>query len=158
MSISSPTRTASPPLSIPYANATDTFFVLGNNLGHADSAYKANDGLVFYDNPPDNFYSNNQTYNPASWLNFTLPQARNFSSVTIVVYNDSQRNGVLACPDSLYFYISNSTASTRLNTGTNISNDDSLVVQRTPWTTCQLNARNTLFFNESVTADTCLSI
>jgi hypothetical protein len=58
---------------------------------------------------------------------------------------------MLACPDSLYFYVPNSTASTRLNTSTDISSDDSLVVQRTPWTTCQLNAR--LSFNESVTAD-----
>jgi hypothetical protein len=60
---------------------------------------------------------------------------------------------MLAFPDSLYFYVPNSTASTGLNTSTNISNDDSLVVQRTPWTRCQLNARNTLSFNESVTAD-----
>ena len=34
-----------------------TFFVLGNNLGYANSAYKANDDLVFYDNPSDNLYS-----------------------------------------------------------------------------------------------------
>ena len=60
---------------------------------------------------------------------------------------------MLACPDSLYFYVPISTASTGLNTSTNISNDDSLVVQRTPWTRCQLNTRNTLSFNESVTAD-----
>ena len=34
-----------------------TFFVPGNNLGYADSAYKANDDLAFYDNLPDNLYS-----------------------------------------------------------------------------------------------------
>ena len=68
--------------------------------------------------------------------------------------DDSQRNGVLACLDSLYLYVSNSMASTGLNTSTNISNDDSLVVQRTPWATYQLNVRNTLSFSESVTADT----
>ena len=141
--------------SLPYANATDTFFILGNNLGPADSAYKANDGLVFYDNPPDNFYSNNQTYNPASWLNFTLPHARNFSSVTIAVYDDSPRNGAIACPDGLYVYVSNTTTTgSGLNTSTNSAEEDSLVAQRTPWTTCQENARNTIAFNASVTADT----
>ncbi|KAK5216843.1 hypothetical protein LTR72_010213 [Exophiala xenobiotica] len=142
--------------SLPYANATDTFFVLGNNLGPADSAYKANDGLVFYDNPPDNFYSNNQTYNPASWLNFTLPRARNFSSVTIAVYDDSQRGGALACPAGLYVYVSNTTATAGngLNTSTKASSQDRLVAQRTPWSSCQPNARNTISFNASVTADT----
>ncbi|KIV78006.1 hypothetical protein PV11_09774 [Exophiala sideris] len=142
------------PTSLPYANSTDTFYVLGNNLGPADSAYKANDGLVFYDNPPDNFYSNNQTYNPASWLNFTLVRARNFSSVTIAIYDDSQRNGALACPAGLYVYASNTTAGQGLNTSTTASTQDNLVAQRTPWTTCQPNARNTIAFNSTVTADT----
>lgn len=140
--------------SLPYANSTDTFYVLGNNLGPADSAYKTNDGLVFYDNPPDNFYSNNQTYNPASWLNFTLPRARSFSSFTIAVYDDSQRNGALACPAGLYIYAKNTTASRSLNTSTNSSTQDSLVAQRTPWTACQPNARNTIALNSTVTADT----
>jgi len=88
-------------------------------------------------------YFNNQTYNPAG-KEFLLHR-----DCGVPLYHDSRRNGVLACSDSLYFYVSNSTASTGLNTNTNISND----VQRTPWTTCQLNARNTLSFNESVTAD-----
>lgn len=84
-------------LSIPYANATDTFFVLGNNLSHADSAYKADDSLVFYGNPPDNLYFNNQTYNPTSWLNFTPPPARNFSSTTIAVYHCTTIVGGTVC-------------------------------------------------------------
>lgn len=139
------------PKSVPYANATDTFFVAGNNLGPAQSPYKANDGLVFYDNPPDNYWTNNQTYHPASWLNFTLPRARTFDSVTIAVYEDASRNGSIACPDGVYVYVSNSTNS---SVSTDSSGGDTLVLQQTPWSTCLGNSRNTLSFNDSVTADT----
>ena len=89
------------PLSFPFANGSDTFFVAGNNLGPGYVAAKANDGLVFYDNPPDNFWSNNQSHTVASWLNFTLPRARTFSTVTIAVYDDSARNGAIACPEAV---------------------------------------------------------
>lgn len=136
--------------SLPFANATDTFFQAGNNLGAVASPNKANDGLVFYDNPPDNYWTNNQTYNPASWLNFTLPRIRNFSSVTIAVYADKDRNGAIACPDSVYVYVSNTTNS---SVTTNAPMQDVLMAQQTPWTTCQGNARNTLTFNNSVNAD-----
>lgn len=139
------------PKSLPYANATDTFFVAGNNLGPAQSPYKANDGLVFYDNPPDNYWTNNQTYNPASWLNFTLPRARTFSSVTIAVYEDASRNGSTACPDGIYVYVSNNTNS---SVSTDSSGGDTLVVQQTPWSSCLGNSRNILTFNASVIADT----
>lgn len=37
-------------------------------------------------------YTPNQTYNPISWLNFTLPLARDFSFITIAMYDDSRRN------------------------------------------------------------------
>ena len=51
--LSNPNIYASP-LSFPYANGTENFAVAGNNLGPVDLPYKAIDGLVFYDNPPDN--------------------------------------------------------------------------------------------------------
>ena len=146
--------------SLPYANATDTFFIAGNNLGPAASPYKANDGLVFYDNPPDNYWTNNQTYHPASWLNFTLPRARTFGSVTIAVYEDASRNGAIARPESVYVYVSNTTNSS-VSTDSPSNAFETLVVQRTPWSTCLGNARNTLTFDAnattssgSVTADT----
>jgi hypothetical protein len=139
------------PLSFPFANGTDTFFAAGNTLGPSYQPSKANDGLVFYDNPPDNFWTNNQSYHVASWLNFTLPRARTFSAVTIAVYGDSDRNGAIACPEAVRIYASNITLTER---AWNSSTNPVMIAQRNPWASCQANARNTVSLNSTVTANT----
>ena len=139
------------PLSFPFANGTDTFFVAGNNMGPAYLPGKANDGLLFYDNPPDNFWSNNQSHTIASWLNFTLPRARTFSAVTIAVYDDSDRNGAIACPEAVRVYASNITV---IEGSLNSSTNPTMVAERSPWSSCIGNARNTINLDGEITANT----
>ena len=134
------------PQSLPFAVGTSSYDVLHNDLGPVDTGYKANDGLVLYDFIPDNYYTNNGSNIPADWLNFTLPRPRTFSSVTIAVYDDSARGGMLHCPAGLYVYVHNTTT-------TSPPNEDHLAFQLIPWSTCEPNSRNTVVFNTSVTTD-----
>lgn len=142
-------------LGFPFANSSNGFPVAGNNLGPVDLPYKANDGLLFYDDPPDNYWSNNQSRTPADWLNFTLPRARPFDSVTLAVFDDSGRNGSIACPSGIQIYASNITVNQGQQNTTMPVTPPVLVAERKPWTTCTGNARNTISFdNGTITANT----
>ncbi len=140
------------PLSFPFANGTDTFFTAGNNLGPSYAPGKANDGLVWYDFTPDNFWSNNQSHTVASWLNFTLPRARTFSAMTIAVNDDSARpQGAIACPEAVRIYASNITV---IQGSLNSSTHPAMVAEKNPWSSCIGNARNTIDLDSEVTANT----
>lgn len=83
----------------PYANATST--------GGSDSPAKANDGYLFYDTTPDNRWTNNGSTSVNDTLQVTFPRPRNFSSVTLAIYSDRARGGVIDCPAAIELYGSN---------------------------------------------------
>lgn len=94
-------------------------------------AWKMNDGLLWYDFTPDNYWTNNQSTVPYSTINITLPRARKLRSLSLAVLADVERGGVVDCPDGIRV--------TDGNTG------QVLAFQR-PWTDCARNALNTVFF------------
>lgn len=75
------------PLSFPYANGTDTFFVAGSNLEPAYAPGKAT--TAWFATTSRQTISGRISHTVASWLNFTLPRARTSSAVTIAVNDDS---------------------------------------------------------------------
>ena len=112
----------------PNASATTTYDL--------DSPFKANDGFIFYDYIPDNRWTNNQSYffNDTYELFFARPQS--FSSVTLAIYSDRARGGMVDCPASLEIY-----------------GDTGVYASLPNFTTiCLPNDRNTIFFNQNVTS------
>ena len=68
---------------------------------------------------------------PFSKVGIKLPRARNFSSVSIAIFDDSDRGGVIKCP-----------ASVRITT-----NNGTVLADREHWNTCKPNALNTIVFD-----------
>ena len=81
------------PGSYPLIEATYTYSL--------DSPYKANDGVVFYDSIPDNRWTNYQSSSESDTLNVTFARPRNFSSVTLALFYDIDRNGQIDLPSEI---------------------------------------------------------
>lgn len=90
-----------------------------------------NDGLLWYDTTPDNFWTNNQSWVPYNTITIDLASPREFSSVSLAILDDSASGGVLRCPQSIQVKDT--------NTGLTLA-------ERNPWTDCQPNELNTVLF------------
>ena len=94
-------------------------------------AWKMNDGLLWYDTTPDNFWTNNQSLVPYATINITLPRARNMTSLSLAVFADVERGGVVDCPEGIKIWDG--------HTG-------QVLAFKNPWTDCVRNALNTVLF------------
>ncbi|KAH9826869.1 Six-hairpin glycosidase [Teratosphaeria destructans] len=94
-------------------------------------AWKMNDGLLWYDTTPDNRWTNNQSETPYATLAITLPRARKISSVSLAIFADVERGGVVDCPAGVKV-VDGRTKKT--------------VAFQNPWTDCVGNALNTISF------------
>lgn len=113
-----------------------------NADGRTYDAYKLLDGLLWYDSIPDNYWTNNQSTTPFNTLNITLPRARNMSSISLAVRDDTKAGGVIACPAAVQVTDRGGTK----------------LLSRAPWTDCQPNALNTLTFDVGESTSDFLSI
>lgn len=93
-------------------------------------AWYLNDGLLWYDELPDNRWTNNQSEIPYSTINITLPRPRKIHSISLGIYVDVQRGGVSACPDGIR--VTDSKGET--------------IAFKRPWNDCVPNALNTVPF------------
>ncbi|KAK4900274.1 hypothetical protein LTR27_002498 [Elasticomyces elasticus] len=93
-------------------------------------AWKMNDGLLWYDTTPDNFWTNNQSRIPYSTINVTLARPRKIHSVSLAVLVDTERGGVSACPEGIKV----------------VDGNGDTVAFKNPWTDCVPNALNTVPF------------
>lgn len=94
-------------------------------------AWKMNDGLLWYDETPDNYWTNNQSEVPYSTITITLPRARDIHSVSLALLSDVERGGVVECPEGIRVVDA--------RTGDTVAYKD-------PWDDCVPNALNTVPF------------
>ncbi|KAI6087721.1 Six-hairpin glycosidase-like protein [Hypoxylon rubiginosum] len=69
-----------------------------------DYHYKAIDGVLFYDTIPDNRWTNDGSPNENDTLTVTFARPRNISSVTLALYSDVARGGVIDVPSRIEIY------------------------------------------------------
>jgi hypothetical protein len=101
-------------------------------------AWKMIDGLLWYDTTPDNRWTNNQSETPFNTISVTLPRPRQMNSISLAIYDDTARGGVIACPHGIIIHDRNG----------------SVLASRNPWTSCTPNALNTILFNSDTTNNT----
>jgi hypothetical protein len=80
----------------PMANATFTY--------PADYSFKAIDGVLYYDQSPDNRWTNYQSPHVNDTLTVHFARPRNVSSVTLALYSDVARGGGIDLPASIEIY------------------------------------------------------
>jgi len=115
------------PHGLPSIEAGYTFNDYGSQ---SQQAWKLNDGLLWYDSVPDNRWTSNQTSAPVNKLTITLPRPRTFGSVSLAVFDDSDRGGVIRCPNAIKI----------------LSHDNNILAFREPFN-CIPNALNTIVFD-----------
>lgn len=93
-------------------------------------AFKMNDGLLWYDTVPDNRWTNNQSEFPYSTISITLPRAREMHSISLAIFVDVDRGGVVDCPQGIKV----------------VDGNGDTVAMKNPWNDCVPNALNTLPF------------
>jgi hypothetical protein len=94
-----------------------------------------NDGLLWYDTTPDNRWTNNQSEVPYSTINITLPRSRRMRSISLALFVDVGRGGVVDCPDGI-----------KVTDG-----KGKVVAFKHPWHDCVPNALNTVLFANPAT-------
>jgi hypothetical protein len=94
-----------------------------------------NDGLLWYDTTPDNRWTNNQSEVPYSTINITLPRSRRIHSVSLGLFVDVDRGGVVDCPNGIKV----------------TDNQKRIVAYKYPWNDCVPNALNTVLFADPAT-------
>ncbi|KAK8256672.1 Six-hairpin glycosidase-like protein [Phyllosticta capitalensis] len=106
-------------------------------------SWKLNDGLVWYDEIPDNRWTNNQSTTPFNTLTITLPRARALESISLAVYADVDKKpgslpggGLIACPARVIVEDARSGA-VLAERGSDAD----------PWPDCVPNALNTIAFD-----------
>ena len=112
-------------------NVTADYVLNTNGDESPYEAWKLNDGLLWYDTTPDNRWTNNQSTTPYNTITVTLPRARKISSVSLAIFADTERSGVIACPSDVLVTLGNG----------------SVVAERRNWTDCVPNAVNTILFD-----------
>lgn len=80
----------------PTADATFTY--------PADYSYKAIDGVVYYDQVPDNRWTDYTSPNANDTLTVYFARPRNISSVTLALYSDISRGGSVDLPGRIEIY------------------------------------------------------
>jgi hypothetical protein len=80
----------------PTASATFTY--------EADNPYKAIDGYLFYDDIPDNRWTNYQSPSPNDTVTIAFARPRSISSVTLAMYSDIARGGAVDVPAAIEIY------------------------------------------------------
>ena len=124
------------PWNLPAVTADYALNLQGDNAPYI--AWKMNDGLLWYDTTPDNRWTNNQSQVPYSTINITLPRPRKIHSISLGIFVDVERGGVVECPDGI-----------KVSDG----NSGEVVAFKKPWTDCVPNALNTVpFANANKTA------
>lgn len=118
------------PWGFPNITATDYYSANGDLSPY--EAFHLNDGLMWYDEIPSNFWTNNQSTTPTDTLNITFPRPRTFNSISLAVLSDIEQGGVIACPEAI-----------RISDG----NTGAVYASRNPWTACKPNALNTILFD-----------
>ncbi|KAI7342929.1 hypothetical protein KC336_g23116, partial [Hortaea werneckii] len=116
-----------------YPNVSTTWCLNPDGDDCLYPAWKMNDGLLWYDTTPDNRWTNNQSFSPYSTLDLRFARPRKIHSLSLAVFADSDRGGVVACPEGL-----------RIADG----RDNRTVAFQHPWTDCVPNALNTIFFSD----------
>jgi hypothetical protein len=116
------------PWGLPRITADYTFSSNGDIAPY--EAWKMIDGLLWYDTTPDNRWTNNQSESPFTTLSITLPRPRQINSVSLAIYEDTNRGGVIACPQAIRIADGNGT----------------VLAERNPWA-CIPNALNTVLFD-----------
>ncbi|KUJ12643.1 uncharacterized protein LY89DRAFT_673592 [Mollisia scopiformis] len=124
------------PWGLPNVTADYTFSSNGDISPY--EAWKMIDGLLWYDTTPDNRWTNNQSTTPFNTMSITLPRARKFDSVSLGIYADTDRGGVIACPSAIYVYDRSGT----------------LLTHRDPWNGCVPNALNTVLLGNVTSSNT----
>ncbi|CZR59962.1 uncharacterized protein PAC_09857 [Phialocephala subalpina] len=119
------------PWGLPNISADYTFSSNGDLSPY--EAWKMIDGLLWYDTTPDNRWTNNQSTTPFNTISINLPRARKFDSVSLAIFADTDRGGVIACPSAIMIHDRNGT----------------LLASRNPWDGCVPNALNTVLFGNS---------
>lgn len=89
-----------------------------------------NDGLLWYDTTPDNRWTNNQSTVPYSTINITLTRPRRIHSISLALFVDVGRGGVVECPDGIMV----------------TDSKGEVVAFKRPWPDCVPNALNTVPF------------
>ncbi|EMC94647.1 hypothetical protein BAUCODRAFT_158207 [Baudoinia panamericana UAMH 10762] len=117
------------PYNLPSVSADWTLLPNGDISSY--EAWKLNDGLLWYDTTPDNRWTNNQSEVPYSTLTLTLPRPRRIHSVSLAIFADVERGGVVDCP-----------AGIRVVDG----RTNNTVAFKDPWDDCVPNALNTIPF------------
>ncbi|KAI9700527.1 MAG: hypothetical protein M1820_006826 [Bogoriella megaspora] len=126
------------PHGLPNVSADWTFSSNGDLSPY--EPWKMNDGLLWYDTTPDNRWTNNQSTTPFNTVMIRLPRARNISSVSLAIIDDTDRmdgihhGGVVTCPAAIRVTIGNG----------------SVVAERNPWTECKGNSLNTVLFSPPI--------
>ncbi|KAK7542863.1 Six-hairpin glycosidase-like protein [Phyllosticta citribraziliensis] len=119
-------------------------------------AWKLNDGLLWYDDVPDNRWTNNQSTTPFNTLTVTLPRARSLPSISLAVYADANKKGglrgggVMACPARVVVKDARSGA-VLAERGDADGGDGS-------WPACIPNALNTIAFDAGATTTDLLTV
>lgn len=124
------------PWGLPNITADYTFSSNGDSSPY--EAWKMIDGLLWYDTTPDNRWTNNQSTTPFNTISINLPRARKFDSVSLAIFADIDRGGVIACPSALMVHDRNG----------------NLLASRNPWDGCVPNALNTVLFGSSNSSNT----
>lgn len=89
-----------------------------------------NDGLLWYDTTPDNFWTNNQSTVPYSTINITLTRPRGIHSISLALLSDVKRGGGVECPQ-----------------GVKVTDSKGRIVAfKKPWDDCVPNGLNTVPF------------
>ncbi|KAI9751497.1 MAG: hypothetical protein M4579_006033 [Chaenotheca gracillima] len=114
-----------------FPNVTADYLFTANGDASSTQPYKMNDGLLWYDATPDNYWTNNQTSVPFTTVNITLPRPRNFSSLSLAIIDDTAQGGAITCPAGIQIR----------------NNDGAVLAERNPWDTCVPNALNTILFD-----------
>ncbi|KAI0164582.1 Six-hairpin glycosidase-like protein [Xylariaceae sp. FL1272] len=100
-----------------------------------DYEFKAIDGVVFYDDIPDNRWTNYQSPNDNDTLTVTFARPRNISSITIALYSDAARGGSVDLPSKVEIYGSNGLIKTVDDSSELLANDKTEITFDTVETT-----------------------
>lgn len=116
-------------------NVTADWIFSSNGDESSYLPWKMNDGLLWYDTTPDNRWTNNQSTSPYNTINITLPRPRNLTSISLGIFVDVSRGGVIACPSDILVTTGNAT----------------VIAERRNWNgSCIPNALNTIAFSAPV--------
>ncbi|KAI3319574.1 Six-hairpin glycosidase [Xylariaceae sp. AK1471] len=111
----------------PMADATFTY--------PADYSFKAIDGVLYYDQVPDNRWTNYKSPNMNDTLTVYFARPRKVSSITLALYSDVARGGGIDLPASIEIYGSSGLITALDNSEKLLPNDENEISFKTVETT-----------------------